>query len=309
MSSENPAASSRRVLLAYLILYFVWGSTYLGIRIGVSVWPPALLAGLRFATAGLILILVGLAHGESWRALSPRWMFRCGLPMGTLLIAVSNGLLCWGEQWVPSNLSALIGATSALWIVALETLWMRSRANITRSSWWGLLLGLGGTYVLLGARLGPVSPAYRDALLAILAAAFFWALGTVWGRRFPRSPVPLLSSGFQMLWGGGLLLAIGTGRGEWSSWHPDGTGFWAVSYLCLMGSCLAYTVYLWLIPRTSPARIGTISYVNPAVAVVLGWVVLDETLNGIQLLGMVMILASIFWIMRADWANRQSVSN
>ncbi|MHB1544582.1 MAG: EamA family transporter [Gammaproteobacteria bacterium] len=308
MSQDSPT-SPRRILLAYLVLYGVWGSTYLGIRIGVMAWPPAVLAGLRFSVAGVILIIAGASHGETWRALPFRWMLRCGLPMGTLLIAISNGLLCWGEQWVPSNLSALIGATSALWIVGLETLWMRRKAGISRASWLGLILGLLGTGVLLGTHLGRLGPAYQAGVAAILAASFFWALGTVWGRRFTRSPAPFLSSGFQMLWGGGLLLAIATVSGDWAGWHWNVQGLWAVSYLCLMGSCLAYTVYLWLIPRTSPTRIGTISYVNPAVAVVLGWLVLGETLNGIQLLGMSVILVSIFWVIRADRLRTQSVSN
>ncbi|EQD44581.1 inner membrane transporter yedA [mine drainage metagenome] len=308
MSQDSPT-SPRRILLAYLMLYVIWGSTYLGIRIGVMSWPPAVLAGLRFSVAGLILIIAGISHGETWRALSLRWMLACGLPMGTLLIAMSNGLLSWGEQWVPSNLSALLGATSALWIVGLETLWMRRKANIPRASWLGLIMGMIGTGVLLGTHLGRLGPAYRDGVAAILAASFFWGLGTVWGRRFPRSPLPLLSSGIQMFWGGTLLLAIATATGDWTGWHWDGQGLWAVSYLCLMGSCLAYTVYLWLIPRTSPARIGTISYVNPAVAVVLGWLVLGETLNMIQLLSMSVILVSIFWVMRAERHRTQSVSN
>ncbi len=309
MTEDLPASHPRRILFAYLVLYLVWGSTYLGIRIGVMSWPPAILAGLRFTVAGGILLALGAFRGETWRALPLSWILRCGLPMGTLLIAISNGLLCWGEQWVPSNLSALIGATSALWIVGLETVWMRRAARIPRGSWLGLILGLLGVGVLLGTHLGRLNQAYRTGVAAILAASFFWALGTVWGRRFARSETPLLSSGVQMLWGGGLLLAVATTTGDWADWHWNGQGLWAVSYLCLMGSCLAYTVYLWLIPRTSPARIGTISYINPVVAVVLGWLVLGETLDGIQLLGMGVILVSIFWVIRADRSRTQSVSN
>lgn len=287
-------ASPIQMTAAFAVVYLVWGSTYLGIRIAVQDIPPGLLAGVRFTAAGLLLAGVALIRGDrlprDWSA------WRVILVMGLALVVAGNGFVTWAEQWVASNQAALIIASSAFWIAWFGTFGPRG-TPLTGGVKLGLIIGFTGVVLLIW-------PEMRgDGLLvpmaAILVSALAWCGGTIYGRNANLDIAPLMFAGCQMLVGGLVLSAWGLLAGEAGRVMWTATGIGGLLYLTLFGSCLAYGTYIWLIHHTTPARLGTIAYVNPAVATFLGWWILDERLVGIQFLGMLVILAGVVIVARA----------
>ncbi|HEX4299258.1 MAG TPA: EamA family transporter [Gammaproteobacteria bacterium] len=281
-----------QLIAAFAIVYIVWGSTYLAIRIGVADLPPALLAGARNTSAGTALMLfawwrTGMAP---WR--SPDW--KIAVPVGLAMIAVANGFTTWGEDWVPSNQAALISVCSALFTAWFGTFGMRGHALSLRAKT-GLGIGFVGA-VLLFVPGHALSFEHLGAQLLILISTMSWAAGAMWGRhKDPQTP-PLMLASMQMLTGGVVLLVFGFATGEASQWQWTFKGVGAVVYLAVFGSCLSYTTYIWLVRRVTPDKLSTIAYVNPLVAVILGWLVLDETLNGWQVAGMFVLLFGVLLI-------------
>lgn len=278
-----------KIVLAFLIVYLVWGSTYLAIRIGVGDLPPALFAGVRFVISGVLLGGYARFRGLAFPRSFSEW--KTIAVVGILLLVGGNGLVVWGEQWVPSNLAALIIATTALWIAGLGTLG-RQGERLTGQSLLGLGVGLLGVVMLLAPRSDDFLPDHYWAQLAILSAALLWASGSIYGKR--RQPVtpPLMSAAMQMLVGGTVLSVIGLTTGETQEWVWTLNGLAALGYLIVVGS-LAYVAYVWLLHAVTPAQLSTYAYVNPIVAVILGWWVLDETLNAGQTIGMLIILLGV----------------
>ncbi len=294
---KHDPAWKLKVAAAFATVYLVWGSTYLAIRIGVTELPPLLFAGARFLAAGVLLALYALARGQ--RPPRSRREWRLIVVVGLLLLAAANGLVVWGEQWVPSNQAALIAATTALWLAGLGTLG-RHGHRLTRATLTGLLIGLAGVAALLVPHGGFVLD-YFGAQLAILAAGFSWAAGSIYAKhRRPATP-PLMSAALQSLVAGMALCAGGFAAGEAGRWSWEATqALTALAYLIVFGSCLAYTAYVWLLHAVRPALLGTYAYVNPLVAVVLGGWLLEETLNTVQLLGMLVILLGVVLVSRAS---------
>jgi drug/metabolite transporter (DMT)-like permease len=286
-----------QVAAAFAVVYLVWGSTYLAIRIGVAELPPLLFAGARFLAAGALLALYALARGQRPPRTAREW--RLIVVVGLLLLAAANGLVVWGEQWVPSNQAALIAATTALWLAGLGTLG-RHGHTLDRETLVGLLTGLAGVVLLLLPRGGFVLD-YLGAQLAILAAGFCWAAGSIYAKhRRPATP-PLMSAALQSLVAGAALCAGGLAAGETGRWDwQAGEALAALAYLIVFGSCLAYAAYLWLLHAVRPALLGTYAYVNPLVAVALGGWLLDETLDTLQWLGMLVILLGVVLVSRAS---------
>ena len=290
MSGE--ARQRLQFVLAFAVVYVVWGSTYLAIRIGVADLPPALLAGARNTSAGIGLMLfawwrTGMAP---WR--SPDWGI--ALPVGLSMIALANGFTTWGEDWVPSNQAALISVCSALFTAWFGTFGARGHALSSRAKV-GLAIGFVGAVLLFvpGHRL---SFEHLGAQFLILTATVAWAGGAMWGRHKDPSTPPLMLASMQMLTGGTALLAVGFATGEASRWQWTVRGVGSVAYLAVFGSILSYTTYMWLIRKVTPDKLSTIAYVNPVVAVVLGWLVLGETLNGWQFGGMIVLLFGVLLI-------------
>ena len=281
-----------KFVLAFAIVYIVWGSTYLAIRIGVADLPPALLAGARNTSAGLVLMLfawwrTGMAP---WR--SPDW--KIAVPVGLAMIALANGFTTWSEDWVPSNQAALISVCSALWTAWFGTFGPRGHALSARAKT-GLAIGFIGALLLFvpGHRL---SFEHLGAQMLLLISTASWAAGAMWGRhKDPQTP-PLMLASMQMLVGGLALLAVGFGTGEASQWQWTVKGVGSVVYLAVFGSIMSYTTYIWLIRRVTPDKLSTIAYVNPLVAVILGWLVLGETLNVWQFVGMIVLLGGVVLI-------------
>ena len=281
-----------RLITAFAVVYIVWGSTYLAIRIGVADMPPAFLAGARNTLAGVLLMAFAWWRtGMSpWR--SPDWAV--AVPVGLAMIAVANGFTTWGEVWVPSNQAALISVCSALWTAWFGTFGARGHSLSGRAKL-GLAIGFVGAVLLFVPGHG-FSVEHLGAQCIILIATLSWAGGAMWGRAKNPSTPPLMLASMHMLTGGVVLLVAGFVTGQSAALHWSAGGVGAVVYLAIFGSCLSYTTYIWLIREVTPDKLATIAYVNPLVAVILGWLVLGETLNTWQFLGMVVLLFGVLLI-------------
>ncbi len=280
-ATDTPTALDRaKIIAAFSVMYLVWGSTYLFIRIGVTDIPPAVLAGLRFLFAGSALAIAGFARGGRWPNRRD-WVTLIVLAIG--LVVIGNGVVTWAEQWVPSGEAAFIVASSALFIALFGTLGPRGE-RLMAITVIGLVLGFAGTALMLLPRIrgvhGPLAPA-----LALVGSACCWAAAAMYSRTRGFTASPLVFSGLQMLVGGTVLagIALATGQFGHIHWTLPATG--ALAYLTIFGSGLAYATYNWLIHRAKPAQLGTTAYVNPAVALLLGWAVLGEELSPVAFAG------------------------
>ncbi|HEX5313763.1 MAG TPA: EamA family transporter [Gammaproteobacteria bacterium] len=278
--SENFAAARWKFAAAFAVVYVVWGSTYLFIRIGVADIAPTVLAGLRFTAAGLALTAIGFARGEK----PPRgrdWSTLAVLAVG--LVVIGNGVVTWAEQWVPSGEAAFIVASSALFTVLFGTLGPRGE-RLTLLVVAGLALGFLGTALMLWPRIeglrGPLWPA-----LALVGSSCSWAAASMYARGVGVHTTAFMFSGLQMLAGGLILIAIALASGGFARTHWSPSGIAALAYLAVFGSAIAYLAYNWLIQHARPAQLGTTAYVNPAVALLLGWAVLGEVLPPIAFAG------------------------
>lgn len=278
-----------QIVLAFAIVYVVWGSTYLAIRIGVQVLPPALFAGVRFLIAGLLMLLYAWWRGAQLPRAARDW--RNITVTSLLMLAGANGLVTWSEQWIESNQAALIIATSALWLSWMGT-WGPQGERLNALTILGLALGFGGVAVLVHSGLSLKSAPYL-AYAGLILSPVLWAAGSVWSRREPVGCPPAMTAALQTLIAGVVMSTLGVALGEPARWVWERDSLLALAYLILFGSCLAYGAYFWLVHQVPPARLGTYAYVNPAVAVLLGWWLLDEHLNATQVLGTVIILAGV----------------
>lgn len=296
MTHADPAPSRFAVIAAFAIVYVVWGSTYLAIRIAVQDLPPAMLAGTRFSIAGLALGLLALARGQALPSTRRDWGTAAILAVA--FIVLGNGVVTWAEQWVPSNQAALIIASSALFTAWFGTFGRRG-VPLSGATKLGLFAGLFGTALMVWPESAPEAQSGDDLLwpkAAIVLSTLAWSWGVMYSRNATVTVKPLMFVACQMVIGGGLLTVTGLATGEAARWTWTLPGIGGLLYLTVFGSCIAYATYMWLINQTTPARLGTVSYVNPAIATLLGWWVLDESLSGVQFAGMAVILASVAWV-------------
>lgn len=283
-----------KATLAFAIVYLVWGSTYLAIRVGVQTLPPALFAGTRFVAAGVLLVLYARLIGQRLPTSTSEW--KTIAIVGILLLVGGNGLVVWGSQWIPSNQAALIVATVALWIAGLGTLGAQGQA-LSRQALLGLAIGLLGVAVLLRPS-AAISWSILWAQASVLGASVLWACGTIYAKRKRPQTPPLMSAGLQSLVAGSVLCGLGGSLGEAQLWQWSGTSVAVLGYLVAFGA-IAFAAYVWLVHEVTPAALGTYAYVNPAIAVVLGWWLLDERLNSAQLIGMATILVGVVLVSTA----------
>ncbi|MBV8902267.1 MAG: EamA family transporter [Acidobacteriia bacterium] len=288
-----------KTLLAFGIIYFVWGSTFLAIRIGVHEVPPFLLAAMRFAVAGLVLYLWMLARGERSPS-RPQWL--SALLLATLIFVFDYGLLFWAEQRVPSGLAAVLLATIPVFMTLSEVLLLRTQ-HLTPRLTAALLLGIAGVVVLISRSLhlggAPVDSA---GAVALLIASLSWSVASVLTRKLPLPSSKVMSSGIQMLSGGVLLALASAALGEFGRFHPtqvSRAAWLGLIYLIVAGSIVGFTAYLWLIHHQSPTKVGTYAYVNPLVAVLLGHFAAGEPLDLRTALGTTCVLISVVAITTA----------
>jgi drug/metabolite transporter (DMT)-like permease len=281
-----------KIIAAFALVYVVWGSTYLAIRIGVATLPPALFAGARFLLAGLLLAAYARFAGQSFPNGRSEW--KTIAVAAVFLLVGANGLVVWGEQWVPSNQAALIAATVALWLAGLGTLGPQGE-SFSRRRMAGLLTGFAGVAVLMWPADGFVLTHF-SAQLAILLAGLSWAAGSIYMKRRKPSTPALMAAAMQSLTAGALLGMIGLADGEATRWAWNIEAMAALAYLIVFGSCLAYAAYVWLLHEVSPTALGTYAYVNPVVAVALGSWLLSESLSSTQMAGMLVVLLGVLLV-------------
>ena len=257
--------------------------------IGVHLMPPVLFGGVRFICAGLLLALVSVMLGRKFDLDGDEWRRLLIVAVGSVLIP--NACTNWAMQYVASNQTAILNATAALWIALFATQGRRAHP-LDRRTLIGLVIGFGGTALIVwppgGARVD-----HLGMQLLILLVVFIWSATTVYIRN-AHSKLDLLPfSAMQMLLGGVMMTGLGLALGEASRWTWSGAGLLAMAYLTIASSCVAYTAFSWLARNTTPALVGTYSYVNPAIAAVLGWWILDERLGPNQVWGMAIMFAGV----------------
>lgn len=294
---------SRKMLVliaAFAAVYVFWGSTYLAIKYAIETLPPFIMAGGRFVFAGGVLfILAARSKDFEW----PNWRhWRTGLIVGTLLLLGGNGGVVFAEKYISSGLAALLVASEPFWIVLLSWLWLR-RGRPGRPVVFGLLVGFVGVALLVvGQGSGPAgADGYYQiaATVAIVFAALSWAVGSIYGLRAPVPRSSLLTAGMQMLSGGAVLLLASVLKGEWSSFdvtEVSSNSWLAVGYLVVFGSLIGFTAYSWLLKNAQPSMVSTYAYVNPVIAVILGWLIAGETLTGQMMIGAGLVVASVVLI-------------
>jgi drug/metabolite transporter (DMT)-like permease len=288
---------SGRVLAAYLVLCIVWGSTYLAIRVGVAEFPPALFAGIRFVIAGSLLLTIALLLGRPLPTHRRDWVTN-GV-VGVLLLCCGNGLVVWAEQFTPSGVAAIIVVTVTLWLALFDAVIPGSPARPTWRQVLGLLAGFGGTLLLVDADVGALRATDWRGPLALTCAAAAWAGGSVFSSRRPSEASPEVSSALQMLAGGLALALLGTLLGEAARVHWSARGVGALAYLIVFGSLVGYSSYVYVLRHMAPTVVGTYSYVNTVVAVLLGWAILREPITGRTVAAMGIVLGSVAWVRHA----------
>ena len=290
------AASAPRawkVLLAFAIIYLVWGSTFLAIRVGVREVPPFLLAGLRFLIAGLILFGWMRAKGTVWP--TAREWFSATL-LAVLIFVLDYGLLFWAERRVPSGIAAVMMATIPVFMTLSEILFLKTQ-RLTPRLGSALLVGIGGVLVLVSRSISfGDSPIDSIGAVALIVAAIGWSVGSALTRKLPLPSSKAMSSGAQMLMGGVLLTLTSAALGEFRGFRVEAVSIkaWlALAYLIVAGSIIAFTAYVWLIHHESPTKVGTYAYVNPVVAVLLGYFLGGEGLSLRTIVGTMFVLVSV----------------
>jgi drug/metabolite transporter (DMT)-like permease len=284
-----------KTVLAFAIIYFVWGSTFLAIRVGVREVPPLLLASMRFFIAGVVLF--------GWMRLSgtpspTRREWGAASALAVCIFVVDYGCLFWAEQRVPSGIAAVMLATIPVFMALSEIVILRTQRLTFRLAL-ALLIGIGGVSVLvsrsLSSSLGEV-PIDRAGAVALVIAAISWSVASVLTRKLPLPESKAMSSGAQMLAGGIMLAMTAAILGEFRGFHIQAvsrSAWFALAYLIVAGSIIGFTAYVWLIHHESPTKVGTYAYVNPVVAVIVGYFLGGETVGPRTLLGTLLVLVSV----------------
>lgn len=283
------------VVVALLSVYIVWGSTYLGIKIAIETFPPFLMAGIRFIIAGALLygfvVIKEKKHPKliEWRDTTI---------IGTLLLLGGNGLVVIAEKTIPSSIAAIVIATVPLWMIVIAWL-LKSQIIPNRSTLIGTLIGFVGVIILM-------FPSYQEhlhfdtfGLLLTLLAAILWSLGSIYSQKATLPSSVMLSTAMQMLSGGLVLIIVATLFGEWQQFHVEmlsSRSLFALTYLVLIGSLVGFSAYVWLLKNASPYLASTYAFVNPIVALFLGYVFADEVLSVKALIATALIISAVVMI-------------
>jgi drug/metabolite transporter (DMT)-like permease len=282
-----------KTLLAFGIIYFVWGSTFLAIRVGVREVPPLILASMRFFVAGAVLSLWLMVKGTP----SPsRREWLAASVLAVCIFVVDYGLLFWAEQRVPSGIAAVMLATIPVFMALSEILFLGTQRLTFRLAV-ALLVGIGGVTVLVSHSVSfGEAPIDRAGAIALVIAAISWSIASALTRKLPLPASKAMSSGAQMLVGGMMLAVAAAMFGEFHGFHVQAVsrGAWfALTYLIVAGSIVGFTAYVWLLHHESPTKVGTYAYVNPVVAVMVGYFLGGEAVGPRTLLGSLLVLVSV----------------
>ncbi len=293
----------RTAWVAWVAVCVIWGTTYLGIRVSLETVPPALMSGIRWTIAGLLVAIVLLARGEALPGVRA-WP---GLALlSVLMIGIGNGLVVWAEQYVPSGLTAVVLATSPFWMVAVEVT-LRGGESLTGGTLGGLLVGFGGILLLVWPDLhaGGVGAArFGMGLIALQLACAGWALGSAWSKRHGTGDNVFGATAVQMLFGGVLMLALGTALGEWRTLSFSTRTTVALVYLTGVGSIGGYVAYIYALRHLPVSTVSLYAYINPVIAVILGALVLGEPFGVRIVLASSLVLAGLAMV-RVSSARRE----
>ena len=296
---QGHARMTTLVLIAFAAVYLVWGSTYLAIRIGIESFPPLLLAGFRHLCAGLILYPV-LRWRTGIRPTAGHW--KTAVVTGFLLLFVGNGGVSWAEQTVPSGVAALLVATVSLWLVILDWLRPGGIRPVPRVVV-GILLGFCGLVLLVGpAHLGGSERVDPGGAGILVIASLGWAIGSLYSKHGGMPSSPLLSVAMQGLAGGAVLILVGLFTGEFRELHFAAItmrSWLALAYLIVFGSGIGFTAYIYILQKSTAARVGTYAFVNPVVALFLGWLIASEAISVRTLLAAGVILTAVILVITA----------
>ncbi|SDT67474.1 EamA family transporter [Jiangella sp. DSM 45060] len=285
---------------ALVVVYVVWGSTYLGIRVVVEAGiPPFLGMGLRFLSAGILMLgYLWLRHGRAGIRISGREL-RGAAVMGLLLLVLGNAMVAVAEQTVPSGLAALVVGAISLWFVLLQVAGGQRPPWLT---WVGVLVGLAGVAVICLPR-GGIEGVEAWGIGVLLFGTISWAFGSYLSPRLGLPRNALVASGYEMLAGGVMLTIVSAATGEFGDLHASAVpakGWLALAYLVLMGSLLAFSAYGYLLANAPLSLIGTYAYVNPVVAVILGWLILSEPVTSIVLVGGALVVGGVVLVVNGE---------
>jgi drug/metabolite transporter (DMT)-like permease len=285
-----PRASRTQIVIAFALVYVIWGSTYLTIHIAIETLPALLMSGVRFVVAGLLLYAFARRPGAPRERLTlAHW--RSALIIGMCLLLFGNGGVAWGEQYLPSGFVALIVATVPLWLALFAPAFGGRWINWTAAA--GIALGLAG--IILLVRPGGDGAAHWQTFVVLLSP-LLWAIGSLYARNAPAPSQPLTAIAMEMICGGALLVLAGIADGELGHVHLATVSFASAAsfvYLILIGSLVGFVAYIWLLHHVSPTAASTYAFVNPVVAVALGAVVLGEAFTGLTVVAAMLIVGAV----------------
>lgn len=282
-------------LLAYILVCIIWGSTYLAIRVGVQSFPPFLFGGIRFIIAGSIILL--FAYSKKLEFPKEKMDYLRISVVGLFLLALSNSLVLIAETRVNSSTAALLIATLPIFMALIE-LFIPGGSRINLSGWIGMLVGFAGVGILSLSGGGEFDTDIVGIILLILAG-FAWAAGSVYSKRTVFKGSIVVQIGVQMLSGGLVQAIMGIATGEAARLSPEPSGIWALLYLIMMGSLVGYTSYIYLLQVWPISKAGTYAYINPIVAMFLGWLLLSEPISVKMIISAVLILAGVLIVQKS----------
>lgn len=295
-----------KTLLAFTAIYIIWGSTYLAIRYAVETIPPFMMIGIRSLTAGIILFL--LSRFRTKEKIKKENVLPM-LTIGAMFFLIGHGLLAWSQQYVPSGMAAVLVASEPLWVVGIEWFFLND-TRVKLRGILGLFLGFGGIVYLIAATTG-ITTSNNDFLgsALIVVGALSWGGGAVYSRvaNVPKSP--MLSSGIELIFGGTLVLIASFIFGETSQFQLSQVSlksFLGLLYLITFGSVVAFGAYVWLLGHTSVTRISTHTYVNPVIAVFLGWLIANEQITAALLAATAIIAVSVYLVLYDQFRTRKN---
>jgi len=289
-----------RAYIAWIAICIIWGTTYLAIRIGVTELPPMLFAGSRWIAAGIILVSVQRLMGNK---LPPKKEIKHLAVVGIALLGIANGLVVVAEQWIPSGLAALLITTLPFWMVGFETL-LPSGPNLNRYIFIGLLLGLSGIFMIFAKDLTDwFQGGYLLGVFALMGAVISWSLGSIYSKYKKISVHPMMGASVQMLIAGVLQILLGLILGEQNNFHVTTYGLLSISYLAVFGSIFGYASYIYAIQHLPLSLVSTYAYINPIIALILGWYILNEELSINILFAAVLIFSGVIIVQRANYLS------
>ena len=289
-----------RAYIAWAAICLIWGTTYLAIRIGVKDLPPALFAGFRWLAAGPVMILILKLRGYK---LPLKKDIKHIAVVGLLLLGFGNGLVVFAEQWLPSGITALLITTVPFWIVGLES-FLPARPKMNLQIFLGLLLGLSGVVLILGIDINLLFNAdYLIGIFALMIGVFCWSSGTLYSKYKKVSVRPLMSAAVQMTTAGSALTLLGVILGEPAQLHITQSGLLAFLYLLILGSFIGYGAYIYAVANLPVSFVSTYAYINPIIALFLGWLVLDEELTITTVIAALIILSGVYIVKRGSYTK------